>query len=254
MPEDNAKFTASLNRLRPAQLRRVQRLVEALAEGCAFDANPLSRIATQDFCEEFGDILRQHHNGSAGPFNKDKFEYGIVTVMNDCGHTAVKSPNGLPGQDVTIDGERWSLKTQADANIRPDLITISKFMELGKGDWITEDDVAALRQRMFNHMTRYERILTLRCLSRSAASTGIEYTYELVEIPKALLLASEGSKCTMKHDSRQTPKPALCQVFDQAGLAFELYFDGGTERKLQVRKLAKRNCIVHATWTFTAAL
>ena len=30
------------------------------------------------------------------------------------------------------------------------------------------------------------------------------------------------------------------------------YFDGGTERKLEMQKLAKAYCIVHAEWVFEA--
>lgn len=49
-------------------------------------------------------------------------------------------------------------------------------------------------------------------------------------------------------DSRQNPKPGYCRVTVNGQPAFELYFDGGTERKLQVRKLQVSMCTVHATW------
>lgn len=35
-------------------------------------------------------------------------------------------------------------------------------------------------------------------------------------------------------------------------LLFELYFDGGTERKLQIKGINIENCIVHARWSFPA--
>ena len=78
-----------------------------------------------------------------------------------------------------------------------------------------------------------------------------EAAIELVEIPKSLLLTAQDQPMHYKLQSRQTPTPASCYVSDDQGLAFELYFDGGTERKLQVRSLAKRNCIVHAHWDVT---
>ena len=57
----------------------------------------------------------------------------------------------------------------------------------------------------------------------------------------------------MRHESRQTPKPGYCDVRDEAGaLLFRLYFDGGTERKLQVKDLVKSTCLVHGEWEFTA--
>jgi type II restriction enzyme len=55
-------------------------------------------------------------------------------------------------------------------------------------------------------------------------------------------------------DSRQNPKPGYGYVRDAAGgLKYSLYFDGGTERKLQIRALQKRLCQVHATWAFQSA-
>jgi type II restriction enzyme len=35
-------------------------------------------------------------------------------------------------------------------------------------------------------------------------------------------------------------------------LKFELYFDAGAERKLQVRHLRKDLCTVHAQWEFAS--
>ncbi len=53
----------------------------------------------------------------------------------------------------------------------------------------------------------------------------------------------------MAFDSKQNPKPGTCTVIDAAGqVKFQLYFDGGTERKLQIRQIDKRLCTVHATW------
>ncbi len=121
-------------------------------------------------------------------------------------------------------------------------------MELGKGEWVTEDDLYGLRDRMFAHMQSYERIFTLRCLTPNSVTTKV---YQLVEIPKRLLYLASDFPCEMMHDSRQNPKPGYCRV-DEGGLpAFDLYFDGGTERKLQVRKLRVDLCNVHATWTVT---
>jgi type II restriction enzyme len=119
-------------------------------------------------------------------------------------------------------------------------------MELGKGAWNNVADVEALRDRMFQHMTNYDRILILRCFRPRPG----QFDYELVEIPKALLLKAKNFPVAIKEASRQTPKPSECLVNDDDGaLAYKLYFDGGTERKLQIQHLAKRNCITHAKWT-----
>ena len=119
-------------------------------------------------------------------------------------------------------------------------------MELGKGKWQKESDLAGLRDSFLRHMENYDRIVTLRCLSKSPL-----WHYELVEIPKALLLRAKTGHLHMKHESKQNPKPGCCDVADERGSwLFGLYFDGGTERKLQVVDLLKSACVVHGEWEF----
>jgi type II restriction enzyme len=78
--------------------------------------------------------------------------------------------------------------------------------------------------------------------------------YELVEIPKALLLEVANCELVVCTDSMQNPQPGYGYVRDAAGqLKYALYFDGGTERKLQIKHLRKDLCQVHATWTFGSA-
>lgn len=243
-----ATLTEQLAKLRPRQLKRVALLVESLAGGTLYWTNPKSFFADDAFAQEFGDLLRMHHNASAIPMTKDKFEYAMVDALRDVGHTAHKLPNGNPGEDIVVDGEPWSLKTQADRNIKRDTIHISKFMELGKGAWATPADLVSLRERMFQHMKAYDRIFTLRCMPLQQIDGILVRDYELVEIPKDLLLKSAGLPIEFKGNSRQTPKPASCYVPNANSIDFELYFDGGTERKLQIRRLRKSQCIVHATW------
>lgn len=58
---------------------------------------------------------------------------------------------------------------------------------------------------------------------------------------------------TMQDKSSQTPKPGYCRVYDTKGAEkYALYFDGGTERKLQVKSLDKSLCRFIATWSFDA--
>lgn len=251
--ERRDELLALLRDLPESQLDQIEPILRALGDPPSYAANPTSDFATDGFAVLFGGILRNHHVVSHEPFTKDKFEHALEKVLNATDHEATRAPRGIAGRDLDVDGERWSLKTQADRSIKPTEIHISKFMELGRGVWVTEADLPGLRDRMFDHMERYDRIFTLRCLSQNPAlASGDEYHYELVEIPKALLARAVDYPCRMRHDSRQTPKPGSCAVLedDGLGLAFELYFDGGTERKLQVRRLAKRGCIVHASWTF----
>jgi type II restriction enzyme len=98
-------------------------------------------------------------------------------------------------------------------------------------------------------MKSYDRILVLRTLSRNPQN----WEYELIEIPKRLLERAKDGRLEITHDSKQMPKPGNCYVIDEKGKQmFALYFDGGTERKLQIKSIDVSNCIVHAQWKFSS--
>jgi type II restriction enzyme len=157
-----------------------------------------------------------------------------------------------PGHDIEINGIKVSLKTQADNSIKIDRLHISKFMELGKGKWGDDpNDLNTLLELYLNHMKGYERIFSLRCLSKKSNI----WHYELVEIPKILLSEAKGGVMRMMLESSQFPKPGYCDVLNDEGvIKFQLYFDGGSERKLQIKNLNKDYCIVHAEWRFESNL
>jgi type II restriction enzyme len=206
-----------------------------------------SDIFDETVLRNFGDAMRVHHSFSVEPFSKDKFEYVLVEVLKITGRNAVLAPKGNPGHDLTVDGVKVSLKTQADKGIKEDILWVSKFMELGKGQWSNKPvELEGLRQQFFAHMKSYDRVLSLRALQKSP-----RWKYELVEIPKNLLNLARTGVLEMKLDSKQNPKPGYCYVSDaQGNKVFDLYFDGGTERKLQIKNLRKDMCRVHATWEF----
>jgi Type II site-specific deoxyribonuclease len=173
----------------------------------------------------------------------------LERVSNLCGNIAELAPRGNRGHDITINGVKISLKTQGDTGIREDKLHISKFMELGKGEWGDAiEHLEGLREQFLKHLASYERIFSLRCLSRKVD----RWHYELVEIPKQLLEEASMGSLRLLLTSQQNPKPGYCDVKDLGSrLKFQLYFDGGTERKLQIRNLSKGYCIVHAEWIFT---
>lgn len=200
--------------------------------------------------QDIGDALRIHHCFSKEPFTKDKFEYVLEHVLNFNNIHAKIADKGNPGHDITIKRKKFSLKTQADKNIKEHEIHISKFHELGKGDWTDKkEDLFGLRIQFFQHMKSYDRILSLRNLSRAPNN----WHYELVEIPKSLLEEANDGIFEMKQTSKQMPKPGYCRVFDKHGKKkFELYFDGGGERKLQIKHIQKSLCTVHSEWIFSS--
>ena len=246
-----AWLVSVLPKLSSNQLVAIGSIISQFTRPYTFEPNPSSDLISDCALREFGDALRIHHCFSAEPFSKDKFEYALERVANLCGASAILAPRGNPGHDLTINGTAFSLKTEASAAIKLSYIHVSKFMELGKGQWGDKvEDLIGLREGFFKHMLKYERILILRRLREPGY-----HVYELVEIPKSLLSEAASGELTMKFDSPQFPKPGYCTVRDGQGkIKFELYFDGGTERKLQIRHLDKSLCIVHATWKFEEGL
>jgi hypothetical protein len=205
-------------------------------------------LLNQQMMEDFGDALRTHHALSKDAFSKDKFEYVLERVINLNGGKAAMAGRGNPGHDITINGVACSLKSQANTGISRDKIWISKFHELGRGEWTDKpEQLVGLRAQFFKHMGSYDRIFTLRCLSKAP-----NWEYQLVEIPKELLMQAQNGELEMMMNSRQMPKPGCCWVRSGGQLLFYLYFDGGTERKLQIKDLLVSKCIVHASWRFFA--
>lgn len=241
-----------LGKLSKSKLAYVASVVTGLVGDMTERRLENSNLVSDVFLEEFGVHLLAHHGTASRPLTKEQFERAMERVMKLAGRKADRSPAGNPGHDVTIDGEKFSLKTQADAHIRADSLWISKFMELGRGDWSNKpEQLEGLRTQFLTHMKNYERILSLRALSRMEKGK-VYWHYELVEIPKALLEQAAKGKLEMMMDSRQTPKPGYCTVRDARGvIKFQLYFDGGTERKLQIKDLKKNLCIVHGEWDFS---
>lgn len=244
-----AEIAKAIEGLTEGQLSWVETVVQQFSRPYEFSRSESSDLITESVLHDFGDTLRIHHCFSNEAFSKDKFEYALCKVLNNCGIESELAPKGNPGHDITIAGVPVSLKTQANAAIKDDQIWVSKFMEMGKGDWVDESHLAGLRQRFFDHMESYDRIFTLRRLKMN----GALWRYELVEIPKSLLLEAANGQLVMMHNSKQNPKPGYCHVTDENGaLKFDLYFDGGTERKLQIKSLDKSFCVVHGMWSFEA--
>ena len=252
------RLTAALSALRSSQLGWLEAVVEQLSLPVTSWRWPSSDLVSPCVLDDFGDALRIHHCFSAEPFSKDKFEYALERVLNLCGVEARRVDSRTnPGHDITIAGERVSLKTQADKGLKRDRLHISKFMELGQGAWTDrEEEYVALRERFFEHLSRYDRIFSLRRLAGSPSSR--EWEYELVEIPKSLLLRARSGRLEVARGSSQRGSvPAYYRVEEPAGeysaQKFSLYFDGGGERKLQIKDLDKALCQVHATWRFQVA-
>jgi type II restriction enzyme len=237
-----------LSNLTPSQQEWVQAVVGQFQLPHTYWRDSGSNLISETVLNRLGDVLRIHHAFSRQPLSKDRFEFALEAALNRSGVRAqLNLSRTNPGHDITIEGVPVSLKTEAAKNIRRDSLHISKFMELGKGEW----DLEVLREQFFRHMRSYDRIFQLRCLVQQPQ----HYEYELVEIPKALLEEARTGLLEIQHNSRQNPQPGYCRVYGAGHIEkFALYFDGGTERKLQIKGIRKELCKVHSTWRFQSVV
>jgi hypothetical protein len=243
------RLLSAIPELSDYRLELIDRVVSVFSQPWEVFRAPDSDIISYGSLVDFGDVLRLHHSFSREPFSKDKFEFALETVLNAVGSAAQLAPRGTRGYDLSIAGQKFSLKTEAAKGIRLKKLHISKFMELGGGKWGDDPaDLTGLRQQFLDNLSGINRILVLRALRKGSP----DYLYELVEIPKSLLEMANDGRFEMRMESRQYPKPGYCLVEENGKVLFSLYFDGGGERKLQIKGLMKELCIVHATWRFEA--
>jgi type II restriction enzyme len=237
--------------LSKGQLALLDTIIDTFKQPVSSTRLDSSDVVNADFLVAFGDVLKLHHTMSDDYLDKHRFEAAMERVYKALGRNAFRPARCNPGQDLTVDGVHWSLKTQGDSNIKRDVLHISKFMELGRGRWENESDLPGLRDRFLEHMTAYERIFQLRYFKLEPIEPmSASHFYEIVEIPKSLLQEAANGTFEMRHKSRQSPKPGYCTVTGDGRVKFRLYFDGGAERKLQIKSLRKDLCRVHATWQF----
>jgi hypothetical protein len=235
--------------LTPSQRFWVNSVIKQFELPFIFWRNHQLNFISEPVLNSLGDAIRIHHAFSRQALSKDRFEYALERALLLNGvDAALSSSRTNRGHDITIEGERVSLKTEAAANTKETHLHISKFMELGRGAW----ELPLLVQSFLEHMQGYDRIFQFRFLP---AQSG-HYFYELVEIPKELLLQARTARLEVMENSRQNPKPGYGYVNNpQTGeLAYQLYFDGGSERKLQIKSIDKKYCTLHATWRFESGV
>lgn len=241
------RLIAAIPGLSDHRLQLLDRIIRVFSLPRDYWRHQASALISDRVLEDFGDVLRLHHSFSREPFSKDKFEYAFENVLSASGVNAVLADRGQRGHDIRIRDESYSLKTEAAKAIRFGMIHILKFMELGGGQWGDDPaDLVGLRAQFLTTLAGIQRLLILRALRKGTP----DYLYELVEIPKALLEKAANGRLEMMCDSGQFPKPGYCYVEEEGITLFSLYFDGGGERKLQIKGLRKDLCLLHASWRF----
>lgn len=259
MPSDNKLSNASqteenaalqhlitvVTGLDPVQVELLTEVATVMLRQVVEIVNPVSDLVTPRFAANFRNRLLIHHATNEAKLTKKAFEYAFKGACEADGKTSfITISNTFSGVDVTVDGVRYSLKTEASKTIKAEQITISKFTE---ARWVqqqtTLDGLAAQAAvRIPAHLNGYDRILVLR--ARELPNTRLQY--ELVEIPQDLL--RRVSTLTSADFSPQTAQGgSSARVTHDGKLAFTLRLDG-SDGKVTIASLQIMFCTRHAAW------
>ena len=245
LPPLSADLQEALSKLRPSQLGLLVRMAAALGRPVDVWRDPNSDICNQQFAEAAGNFLALHHGTHDERLNKKGFEFLFKFASEATGRMAILNKNTTDAaEDIRVDGVSFSLKTQADKAIKKSAIYIQKLME---ARWIREcktraDFARQTQAKVADHLSRYGRIMVLRGFP---ASKGI-ISYDLVEIPKALLMRVKALRAS-DFSKRNSYGSSGAEVSDGKGVAFRILLDGSVE-KVRIFNLRVDRCRIHGAW------
>lgn len=250
-------------------------IVDAVRRECRVAISDDSGLVVDAFAQNLLTRLKVHHATAGEKFKKTPFEYAFARANEAVGRAVVVSDRTNPtfaGHDVTVNGVRFSLKTEAEKRLSTPAaarsgisragIKVSKFMEMrairsfaGPGQVVGTGVAAVLR-----HLGGYDRILALRGYDVQAPFTGVRY--DLYELPVGLLRERVGvvgmGDVSRTKPQQKTGGPASdtvswkVEVDDGRGKRLcELVFDGSVE-KVTLRNLALDYCRLLAHWVIKA--
>jgi hypothetical protein len=229
-----------------ARLTLLNQMAAALQVEFDCSLNPQSDLATPIFSEYFASRLLIHHAIVEEKLNKKSFEYILRDSLRQDGKQANLTESDVySGADLTVDGIRVSLKTEASKSIRESKMTISKWME---ARWIRDQNPAQLAelasQRFREHLVNYDRILMLRAFDLS----NDRVQYDLIEIPHTLLSLASNIKPQDIKPSTGRNGGGTIVIRNHDIEAFTIRLDGSVE-KVTIANLRSDLCVRHGTWT-----
>ena len=242
-PDDFKKVFASLN---SGQLDLLLEMARYMSKETEEESDINSNLLTPEFTAHFSNRLLIHHATSEEKFNKKSFEFAFAAASRSAGRKAIIVPDPTnAGADVIVDGTKFSLKTEAAANISPKRITISKLME---ARWIRncvsrENFASHTQSHVVTHLEQYQRIVCLRAFD--VPKNKVRYV--LVEIPCDLLLKIRNLAAGDFRPRNQSGGSGAA-VYDGKERVFSIRIDGSVE-KITVSGLLIERCITHGSWT-----
>jgi hypothetical protein len=240
-----AALTQVAANLTPQRQALLLELAEALTRTIDVTIDRGTDILTPAFVEDFTGRVLAYHAMHEEKMTKKTFEYVFCGASRAAGRAAEITGSAVnAGADVTVDGSKFSLKTEAAQGISAEAITISKLME---ARWIREcrtgaDFAREVSSHVGGHLEHYERMLTLRAFD--LADGTVEYN--LVEIPLAVLRQVKALRAS-DFSERTKNGGSSAKVTVNGRPAFTLRLDGSVE-KITVSGLRVDVCRRHGTW------
>lgn len=244
-------------KFKSTQIQILADMADALAKTVLVHSDSADSIfGSLEFHKYFSNVLLIHHATNDDKFKKKAFEFAFRGACAAQGRKArITASQTDPGADVIVDGQKYSLKTEADAKISLRSIKISKLME---ARWIRElstqkDRGTIPQQKITHHLKQYDRIVVLRAFDSTRTDNNRYVRYELWEIPKSVLelvttLKIKDFTQPTVNNSFTANVQTVKTVTEKSHNAFTLRMDGSVE-KVTINNLALKCCLRHVSWT-----
>jgi hypothetical protein len=219
--------------------RLLKEVLKVLREPVLESLLPSSNLVDELFAQEFRIRILLQHGLQGSPLFQDTFDAAFLKAAIASGRDA-RNQSGETNRfwDLTLDGEKISLKSSKANDLKVGTLHISKLSEAA---WIQDCRSAKARREhtlaLFDdYLKTVQRIFQLRYFKN-------KLLYELVEIPIDLIapildapvsaFAAEGSNVGIPVGAGQFD---MVIVLDRS------------DAKITLRHIRKERCLVHGTW------
>jgi hypothetical protein len=211
---------------------------------------PTKFAMTERLADSFGLQLRIFHalHGSHEALSKKSFEFALESAANDAGFEASIDENTTtPGADIVINGEGFSVKTEAGRSISSEVVFLTKLMESAWTKNLKEPAqfVEGIHKNVLPRVLQADRTLVWRCHNRFS-DDNCQAEYELLEIPRAYWEAMATVKAEQFAPLSKAGSTSVPVLIDGKTI-YTLSFDG-SDQKIQVRNLDVEICNFLGRW------
>lgn len=208
-------------------------------------------LIDNEMAQSMAERIDLYHIATGDVMNKRAFEYGFVNAAQQSGHNAQEVDSRTnPGTDVFFDSWDLSLKTESRQRINDDRMVVSKLMQSTdiRNKIKSPQDAVDFVPEILDHLARYNKIIMLRAFRDEIDETNEEVRYEMLEIPKRMLI--RGLKSLEKEDFSEPTSTGSTTAKvrnSQGDVIFTLALDGSAG-KVTLREVSTKKCKPHATW------